>query len=328
MDISNLIGLHNADCVITIGGGSISDACKLATICHANDCRSLDDFEPLRAVFDPQNGRLGLPPGKDIKAPLASVICIPTSLSAGEYNGLAGGTDPRTQRKYPFMHPNCTPKLIICDPYLAKDTPEWVWLSTGLRSVDHAVETIASFQSTPDALDAATDGLGLLLKGLWQCKKVADDVDARTLCQLGAWKASYAIVSGVPMGGSHAIGHALGYTANVPHGYTSCVMLPSVLRFNRQVNEKQQQRIEDVFKDQRIFSDLGFKEEDVLTAADMLRAFIMALGLPYRLQDVNVNPDMYDIVAERTLGDFWAQTNPIPLKSKDAVLSILQQASS
>ena len=37
------------------------------------------------------------------------------------------------------------------------------------------------------------------------------------------------VVAGVPMGISHATGHALGGTFDVPHGNTSCVMAPYAL---------------------------------------------------------------------------------------------------
>ena len=46
--------------------------------------------------------------------------------------------------------------------------------------------------------------------------------------------------NGVTKGASHGIGHVLGGTAGVPHGYTSCVMLPHVLRFNEPVNAARQ----------------------------------------------------------------------------------------
>ena len=51
--------------------------------------------------------------------------------------------------------------------------------------------------------------------------------------------------TGVAKGASHGIGHVLGGTAHVPHGYTSCVMLPHVLRFNLTVNADRQARVSE-----------------------------------------------------------------------------------
>ena len=74
--------------------------------------------------------------------------------------------------------------------------------------------------------------------------------------------------TGVPKGASHGIGHVLGGTAHVPHGYTSCVMLPHVLRFNAPVNADRQALVSEA---------LGRPGEP---AADVVAALIAGLGLP------------------------------------------------
>ena len=71
------------------------------------------------------------------------------------------------------------------------------------------------------------------------------DLDARLNCQLGAWMSIMGSQNGVSKGASHGIGHVLGGTANVPHGYTSCVMLPHVLRFNEPVNAARQEWVSE-----------------------------------------------------------------------------------
>src|SRR5947209_20179424 len=78
--------------------------------------------------------------------------------------------------------------------------------------------------------------LKLLGRGLLGVKADPLDLEARLDCQLGAWMSMVGSQTGVPKGASHGIGHVLGGTAHVPHGYTSCVMLPHVLRFNHAVN--------------------------------------------------------------------------------------------
>ncbi|MFY9270679.1 MAG: iron-containing alcohol dehydrogenase [Candidatus Manganitrophaceae bacterium] len=39
--------------------------------------------------------------------------------------------------------------------------------------------------------------------------------------------------AGVDKSASHAIGHSLSGTAGMPHGYTLCVMLPFVMKWNK-----------------------------------------------------------------------------------------------
>ena len=82
--------------------------------------------------------------------------------------------------------------------------------------------------------------------------------------------------TGVSKGASHGIGHVLGGTAGVPHGYTSCVMLPHVLRFNHSVSAGKQARVSEA---------LGRPDEP---AAEVVAELISGLGLPTRLRDVGV----------------------------------------
>jgi maleylacetate reductase len=58
---------------------------------------------------------------------------------------------------------------------------------------------------------------------------------------MGMWLSMVGSQSGVPKGVSHAIGHILGSTAGVPHGYTSCVMLPWVMQWNKSANADRQE---------------------------------------------------------------------------------------
>merc|ERR1712146_871369 len=116
----------------------------------------------------------------------------------------------------------------------------WLWLSTGMRAVDHCVEALCQHLrprggATPYGDGLATAGLSLLARGLRRCKEAPMDLDARLTCQLGCF---FAIQGAQHNGGgiSHAIGHILGGTFNVPHGYTTCVTLPSALQWNSAVN--------------------------------------------------------------------------------------------
>lgn len=125
LQIAESIKKTNADCLVTLGGGSITDAAKVAVLALANDIDTIDGLEPL---VDPAK----IP----MKAPQVPLIFIPTTLSAGEFHAFAGARDPRLGDKVPFRHEGMQPLHIIEDPYLCKDTtPAWVWLSTGILYV-------------------------------------------------------------------------------------------------------------------------------------------------------------------------------------------------
>ena len=72
--------------------------------------------------------------------------------------------------------------------------------------------------------------------GLPRVKADPSDLQARLDCQLGSWLSMGPLASGVPMGASHGIGYVLGAVFDIPHGHTSCIMLPAVMRWNKSVN--------------------------------------------------------------------------------------------
>ncbi|MXP10597.1 iron-containing alcohol dehydrogenase [Pseudoblastomonas halimionae] len=300
-----------ADLIVSVGGGSATDAAKIVSLLLKHDVRTIEDFEPLRTyVTDDGEVINPIKVGPDIP-----VICVPTTLSGGEFNALSGATDEATEHKQGYEHRNMAPVMVVLDPAITVHTPEWLWLSTGVRSVDHAVETLSSDKSNDFADGLAESALKLLVEGLPRAKADPTDLEARLKCQIGAWQSMISIIGGVPMGASHAIGHILGGTCNVPHGYCSCVMAPYVLQWNAEHDDSRQQRTLAV---------LGNSHP---TAAEALDAFIRNLGMPRTLKEVGVGEDRFQQVSEYTLLDIWGRTNPRPVKTADDVLQILRLAS-
>ncbi|MEQ9518014.1 MAG: iron-containing alcohol dehydrogenase, partial [Parvibaculum sp.] len=182
------------------------------------------------------------------------------------------------------------------------------------RALDHAIETLSSLQSNAYCDGLAESALRLLVEGLARVKADPSDMEARLSCQIGMWQSMVPVVAGVPMGASHAIGHVLGGSCNVPHGYTSCVMTPYVLAFNAPVNEARQKRISACFGD-------ASRPASVL--AD---EFIRGLGMPRTLKEVGVTPDQFSLIARNTMHDFWARTNPRTVADASDILGILETA--
>jgi maleylacetate reductase len=137
---------------------------------------------------------------------------------------------------------------------------------------------------------------------------------ARLDCQLGAWMSIMGSQNGVTKGASHGIGHVLGGTADVPHGYTSCVMLPHVLRFNEPVNAARQAMVAEA---------LGHPK---MSAADAVAALIASLGLPATLRAVGVKSEQLDAIARQSMHDRWVHTNPRKVEGPPAVRALLDAA--
>jgi maleylacetate reductase len=310
VEAANAARAAGADLLLTLGGGSVTDAAKMVAFCLGNgitDPAQLDDY---RARVSAE-GKIARP---EAKPPGVRTVTIPTTLSAGEYTASAGCTDTLRNVKESFGHPLMMPKQVILDPGATLHTPEWLLLSTGIRAVDHAVEDICSPQCQPISEGASYHALKLLGRGLPGVKADPLDLEARLDCQLGAWMSMVGSQTGVPKGASHGIGHVLGGTAHVPHGYTSCVMLPHVLRFNHAVNADRQALVSEA---------LGRPGD---SAAEVVGGLIAALGLPQTLRDVDVKPDQLDRIAELSMHDRWIHTNPRKIEGPKVIRDLLDAA--
>ena len=135
--------------------------------------------------------------------------------------GGGGWSDPRDHKKRLLFHDSITPKVVILDPALGRLSPEDVWISSGIRSMDHCIELLCRvIEPDADVGESAKKGLALLSEGLLKLKKDPDDDEARLATMLGARYSMDGVAKLVHVGGSHAIGHALG-GLGVPHGLPS-----------------------------------------------------------------------------------------------------------
>jgi maleylacetate reductase len=302
-----------ADLIVAVGGGSVIDATKVMLIALWQGVATIDDLDLYRAGR-PKEG--AAPPAEAIKPPANAVrmIAVPTTLSAAEFNAFAGVSDPRKGIKESFGHRLVVPRVIVLDPAATLATPMDLMLSTGLKAVDHAVERLCSQQANPFAIGTATEALKLLTRALPAHKARPDELDTRLDLQFGMWLSIGAGTSGVGVGASHGIGHVLGAACHVPHGHTSCVMLPSVLRWNLPLNGERQKRVSEAF---------GKPET---AAADLVAGLVASLGLPQRLSDVGVGKDRFREIADKSMHDRAVLNNPRPIRGPAEVIEILELA--
>jgi len=304
----------NAQLIVTFGGGSVTDAAKAVSLCLANDICDVAGMDILRTQID-ADGKV-LPP--TFMGPVVRQISIPTTLSAGEFSAIAGVTNECNDTKELFGHPDLVPKVVVLDPGSTRHTPEWLFLSTGIRAVDHCVEGVCSIEANPYGDAQALKGLSLLVQGLMRVKADPADLDARLDAQLGAWMSMGPLSSGVPMGASHGIGYILGAAFGIPHGHTSCIMLPAVMRWNKLVNADRQQMISDVMG-----NIAGVSSAD---AADKLDAFIAGIGMPRTLGSVDIGAEHFQMIAEGAMNTPWVPRNPRPIVGPKDVMEILKLA--
>ena len=134
--------LADADIIVTVGGGSITDGAKAVQICLANHINTVDGIEAVRA-------RKGKPP--PMTAPTVRQISVPTTIAGGEFSAAAGVTNQQIHVKEMLRHELTIPRAVILDPAITVHTPLWLFLSTGIRAVDHCVEGLCSLEAHPYA---------------------------------------------------------------------------------------------------------------------------------------------------------------------------------
>ncbi len=265
------------DMILTVGGGTPIDTVKVLQLCLAHDVDSIEGLDPLHITIAP-DGTRHVP---SVRRSPVRQVAVPTTLSGAEFSNLGAATDERTRAKEPYIGADIGARAVILDPAATVHTPEWLWLSTGVRGVDHAVETLCSIDAHPYCDGLALHALRLFAASL---PNSGGDLDARLACQQASWLAASSIAR-VNYGASHGIGHVLGSVADVPHGHTSCVMLPHVMRFNAEVTRDKQKLIAEAMGRPRV------------PAADVVADWIAALGQPTTLRAVGVKREQLPKIA-------------------------------
>lgn len=297
------------DLILTFGGGTAIDTVKVALIALAHDLsrpEQLDDYH-LRTNPD---GTRHMPV---VKPPPMRQIVLSTTLSAAEFSNFGGCTDPVRQIKHGYVGREIGAAAVILDPAVTVHTPQWLWLSTAIRAIDHSVEGICSIQPSPLIEATSLQALRLFATALPQSLRDPGDMAARLECLQAAWLSGIGILR-VPYGASHGIGHSLGAVTGMSHGHTSCIMLSHVMRYNREVTAQQQARIAQA---------LGRQDGD---AAAAVADLIATLGQPARLRDLKVEKAQFAKIAEGAMENLWVRTNPRPIKGPEDLIGLLEAA--
>jgi alcohol dehydrogenase class IV len=242
--------LAAADLLVSIGGGSVIDGTKAVA------------------------RELGYP----------RQVAIPTTLSGAEWANRAGVTDERSGRKRGFADPKTVPRVVVLDPEATLFTPEKLWLSTGIRALDHAVEGFLFGGDHPVTDVTGLEGARRLMEYLPLSRSIPEDLEVRQELQLAAWL-SYFGPANTPMGLSHELGRRIGASYEVPHGITSCITLAPSLRLAKK-------RVQDL-RWNELSGALG--GEPPARVSSLVRE----LGLPDRLREVGVpEEDLEEIAGE------------------------------
>ncbi len=257
------------DGIVSAGGGSPIDAAKIVAL------------------------RLGEKSNGEGRLPHAA---IPTTLSTAELAPTAGMTDSRGQ-KGGLRDSRLTPSVVFYDAELALHTPLDLWLSTGIRSLDHAVETILESGDHPYPDTLALESIRRLFISLPAAKAEPASAAIRGDNQVAAWF-SYSLPRAAG-GLSHVLGKQIGSPFGIPHGVTSCLLLPHVMRYRARSQASRMALMAPAMGVARPGADA---EELASAAADAVYELVGRLGLPQHLSAYNLTPEQIRAAAEPISG--------------------------
>jgi len=297
---------RGADCVISVGGGSVIDTAKGVCIL-LTEGGSLGDFEGIQLLTRPQRPH----------------IAIPTTAGTGsEVTSMAVVLDEGKGQKILIVEHFNTPRIAILDPEMTVKLPPLLTASTGMDAMTHAIEALQSIQREPIADGLALQALRLLHRHLPRCVARGDDLAARGQVQIAATLAGWAFGNAM-VGLSHAMAHSLGAVARTPHGIANGILLPHVMGFN----------LEDAAEGYALAAEaLGVREKGMderaaaAAAQTEIAAFLPRIGHPERLSRAGVAAEALSAAAALSLSDGAIVNNPRPVLDEAEVLALYRAA--
>lgn len=212
------------DWIVAIGGGSAIDAAKVMWCFYEHPEIDFAD------IITP-----GSMPALRNKA---KFIAIPsTSGTASEITAFSVITDTKNHIKYPIVAADIVPDIAILDPILPSKMPQNITANTGMDVLAHALEAAASTAATCFTDPYAFEAIKLVLENLTDAYINGNNMKARENMHNASSLAGMAFTN-ASLGLVHSLAHKIGGEFGVTHGLANAILLPYIIKFNRQYSEK------------------------------------------------------------------------------------------
>ena len=204
-------------------------------------------------------------------------------------------------RKLILASEHLRPDAAICDPELTVGLPPILTAGAGMDALTHCIEAIMSPINDPPAEAVGLDGIEKIVRdeSLINACKDGQDLDARWNMMMASTEGAMAFSKG--LGAVHSMSHAIGANQELRlhHGTLNGVILPTVIRFNKDhVGDKLP----------RILRAMGKSESADL--ADEIEKFNEKINLPSGLKEMGVTEEMIPELVEHSITDPSNVTTP------------------
>lgn len=285
-----LLKENECDFVISLGGGSPHDCAKGIALCATNG----DDISQFE----------GLDQSKNPQLPLVAINT--TAGTASEMTRFCIITDEERQIKMAIVDKNTTPILSVNDPNLMMGMPKGLTAATGMDALTHAVEAYVSTAATPITDACALKAVTIISQYLRRAVENGEDKEAREQMAYAQFLGGMAF-NNASLGYVHAMAHQLGGFYDLPHGVCNAVLLPHVQEYNLSSSAA---RLKDVAAAMGVDVSGMSDEEGGKACIAAIRELAKDVGIPENLTALNVKEEDIPTLAENSLKDACAITNP------------------
>lgn len=295
-----------ADCIVSVGGGSVMDAAKGVCVTLKNGGKANDHLN-MMALTEPQTPHIAIPTTSGTGSEVTSAAVL-TSKGAG--------------RKLFMVDPRIMPNVAILDPRFTLGLPKGLTVTTAMDAMTHAVEAMTSTMSNPICDGLALQAIRMIHKNLPLVADNGKDEKARLNMQVAATMAGWAFTV-AQVGLAHGMAHTVGSLHHVPHGAACGIVLPKVMRYNVDHATAKLAQVAHALG----VDTAGMAERDAaLAAADAVETLMKKVDHPMRLRDVGVPQESLPICAFHAMADTAVIFNGRPVNDPNDVLQLYNQA--
>ena len=311
-EIAGIFKAKGCDSIIALGGGSVIDTAKGLRIVIEQGGNDIMDYMGLDSL--PRKNRIAF-------------AVIPTTSGTGsECTNVAVIANPDKNVKMEFISYDLLPDFAVLDPRMTETMPPKITANTGVDALVHAIEGYTCLQKNPLSQSYAFAAIRLITTFLPKAVLEGGNHEYRLAMSNAATMAGIAFSNSM-VGLVHAIGHAIGGVAHVPHGIAMAILLPHVMKFNLETLKPAYAELLLPLAGAEIYATTP-KEERAQKAIEFVTAFIKqfeSVGLPTKLSDAKVTEDQFDAIAQTAINDGAIVVNPI-MATKEQVIEILKEA--
>lgn len=204
-----------ADFIMAVGGGSVMDTAKLASILMT------DEYGIKELLDTPTQAK------KCIKS-----LMIPTTAGTGsEATPNAIVAVPEKQLKVGIVNSEMIADFVILDAVMIKKLPRKIAAATSVDALAHAIECWTSNKANPFSDIFALQALDMILNNIERACDDAEAMDAKNQMQIASFYAGVAITASGTTA-VHALSYPLGGKYHIAHGVSNAILLAPIMRFN------------------------------------------------------------------------------------------------